>query len=102
MNAVQIVEIIAVSVGLFGLYCLGKYLSDTFFLPREIVTAMTVFDDESRKNADILIHILKKGMWRMADRRMCVLVSERYSADRELLDMIISSGAEYCIVKDMD
>ena len=66
MNAVQIVEIIAVSVGLFGLYCLGKYLSDTFFLPREIVTAMTVFDDESRKNADILIHILKKdcGEWR--------------------------------------
>ena len=101
MEWIQIVEVIAVSIGLLGIFCFGKYIADTFFLPRQIRTAVAVFDDESKENADILIHILKKGIWRMADRRICVLISERYADDAELMDMIVSSGAEYCIVKEI-
>ena len=101
MDWIRIVEAVASMIGLFGLFCMGKYLSDTFFLPREIITSVTVFDDEARDNVDILIHILQKGIWRIADRRICVLVSERYASDTELLNMIISSGAEYVIVKDI-
>ena len=101
MEWYAVVEGLAIAIGLVGIVCFGKYLSDNFFLPREIVTAMTVFDEKSRENADILLHILKKGIWRMADRRICVLVAERYSDDTELLDMIISSGAEYVIVKEI-
>ena len=99
MEWIRVIEATAIFIGFFGLFCMGKYLADTFFLPREIVTAVTVFDDESRDNIDILLRILNKGIWRVADRRICVLVSERYFGDTELLDMIILSGAEYVIVK---
>ena len=101
MEWIDIVEAIALAIGLFGIFCFGKYLSDTFFLPHQIITSVLILDDESRENADILIHILKKGMWRMADRRICVMVAERYSNDTDLLDMIIESGASYVIVKEI-
>ena len=96
MEWVKIVEAIALMIGLCGLFCMGRYLSDTFFLPREIVTSATVFDDEARENADILIHILKKGMWRIADRRICVLVSERYAGDTELLTNAVAEIGAVC------
>lgn len=101
MEWVRIVEAVAAALGLVGIFCLAKYLSDTFFLPREIVTAVTVFDEESRENIDILLHILKRGIWRIGNRRIFVFVSERYSEDTELMEMLFESGAEYCVVKEI-
>ena len=101
MEWVKAVEIMAALIGLLGIYCIGKYISDVFFLPGSIVTAVTVFDDESLKNADILMHTLKRGIWRMADRRICVFVLEKYSTDPELINIIVSVGAEYFIVKEI-
>ena len=101
MDLILIIEIITAALALIGLYCLAKYVSDTFFLPREIVTAVTVTDAPSRENADVLLGILKNGMWRMGKRRLYVVVSERYRDDTELIDMIRSVGAEYCFTSDM-
>ena len=100
MDPVIIIEVIAAALALVGMFCFVKYISDTFFLPREIVTAVTVFDSESRENADLLLHILKKGIWRQADRRIFVLLAEEYATDEGLLQLISSAGAEYCIIKE--
>jgi len=94
MEWITVVEIISAALGLIGIFCLGKYVSDTFFLPREMVTAVTILDDVSRKNADLLLHTLQKGIWRWANRRVLVIVSERYSDDAELMKMIDDFGAE--------
>ena len=100
MEYVKIIEAFAIMIGLFGIFCIGKCLSDIFFLPREIVTAVTIFDDEARRNADILLHILNRGIWRVSDRKVYVFVLERYASD-ELIGMIVSSGAEYRIIKEI-
>ena len=100
MEWIQAVEATAILVGLVGLYCMGKYLSDTLLLPREIVVAIAVTDDLTRENADILITVMKRGIPKMAGRRICVFVSERYSDDRELLEMISSANAECYVIKE--
>ena len=101
MEYVKIIEAFAIMIGLFGIFCVGRCLSDIFFLPREIVTAVMILDDEARKNADILLHILNRGIWRMADRKVYVFISERYAGDGELIEMIVASGAEYRTIKEI-
>ena len=100
MDWIKAVEAVAILVGLFGLYCMGKYLSDTLFMPREIAVAVTVTDERSRENADILITVMKKSVRGAVGRRICVFVSQRYSDDRELLEMISSANAECYVIKE--
>ena len=100
MDAVVVIEIFTALVAVIGLICFVKFLSDTFFLPREILTVITITDDRARENADILIHVLKKGMWRWGNRRIYIILSKRYSDDDELLELIASAGLEYYIIND--
>ena len=100
MDWLTAAEIASSALGLIGIFCLVKYVADTFFLPREIVTALTILDEESRENADLLLRILKSGMWRQANRRILVIIAESYSGDEELLKMINDTGAEYIAVSD--
>ena len=91
-------EIICAMFTIVGVFCLAKYISEVFFLPREILTAIKIFDDGARDNADILLHIAKKGMWRSIGKETCVLISEKYAQDEELLSLIRESGLEYYII----
>ena len=100
MNAVIIVDIFAAAIAVIGIICFSKYLSDTVFLPREVVTVITILNDQARANADILIHILKNGIWKCGKRQTCVMISERYRDDEVLLEMIRTAGLEYHVVKD--
>ncbi len=92
-------EIICAFLTIIGVFCLAKYVSEVFFLPREILTAIKIFDSEARENADILLHISRKGMWRGVGRKTVVLVSEEYAQDEELLLLINESGLEYYVIK---
>lgn len=91
-------EIICAMFTLVGIFCLAKYISEVFFLPREIITAVKIFDDGARDNADILLHIAKKGMWKGVGRETYVLIAEKYAQDEELLSLIKESGLEYYII----
>ena len=93
------IEIISAILTVIGIVCLGGYISEVFFLPRELITAIKIFDDRSKENADILLHIYKKGMWRRVGRETCVLILARYAEDEELLSLINESGLE-CYVID--
>ena len=99
MEIGAVIEIISALLAFVGIVCLAKYISEVFFLPREILTAVKIFDDKSRENADILLHIAKKGLWRGIGRETVVLVSMMYEDDKELLALIEESGFEYYIIK---
>ena len=99
MEIGAVIEIIAAVLAFVGIVCLAKYISEVFFLPREILTAIKIFDDESKENADILLHIVKKGMWRGIGRETCVIMTERYACDAELISLIEKSGLKYYIIK---
>lgn len=92
-------EIICAFLTIIGVFCLAKYISEVFFLPREILTAIKIFDASARENADILLRISKEGMWRGIGRKTVVLVSGEYAQDEELLSMILESGLEYYVIK---
>ena len=94
-----VIEIIAAVLTFVGIVCLVKYISEVFFLPREILTAIKIVDDDSRECADVLLHIAKKGMWRSVGRETCVLISETYATDEELLSLIKESRFEYYVIK---
>ena len=91
-------EIICAFLTIVGVFCLAKYISEVFFLPREIVGAIKIFDSAARENADILLHISRKRMWRGIGRGTVVLISAEYAEDEELLSLIKESGFEYYIV----
>ena len=91
-------EIMSAALMIIGVFCLAKYISEVFFLPREIIVAIRILDDEARSNADILLHISKKGMWRGIGRKTCVLISEKYADDSELLFLVEESGFDYYII----
>ena len=91
-------EIMSAALTIIGVFCLAKYISEVFFLPREIIVAIRILDDEAKSNVDILLHISKKGMWRGIGRKTCVLISEKYADDCELLSLVKESGFEYYIV----
>ena len=99
MDFGAVFEIIFALLALVGIGCLGHYLSETLFLPREIVTSVRIFDDESRENADTLIHIAKHKLWFYAGRKVCIILSEKYARDEELVSLINESGLE-CYVID--
>lgn len=94
-----VIQIISAVLTVVGIVCLAKYISEVFFLPSEILTAIKIFDDESKQNADILLHIARKGMWRGIGRDTCVLISEKYALDKELLSVVRESGLKYYIVE---
>ena len=100
MDFGAVIEIIFAVTAFIGIACLGHYLSEVFFLPREIVTAVKIFDERSRENADTLLYILKHGLWRRAGKDACVLLSERYADDEELVALINESGVKYYIIED--
>lgn len=93
-----VIEIITAVLAFVGIVCLAKYISEVFFLPKEILTAIMILDDESVENIDILLHVAKKGMWRGIGRQTCVLISEKYALDEELLSLVKESGLKYYIV----
>lgn len=99
MDFGAVIEIISAVLTVIGIFCLAKYISEVFFLPREILTAIRIFDDESKENADILLHIARKGMWRGVGRETCVLISEKYALDEELLSLVKESGLEYYVIR---
>ena len=94
-----VIEIISALLTVIGIVCLGGYISEVFFLPREMITAIRIFDEKSKENADILLHVSKKGMWKRAGRETCVLILSRYAEDEELLSLINESGLD-CYVID--
>ena len=94
-----VIEIISAILTVVGIICLGGYISEVFFLPREMITAIKIFDERSKENADILLHVSEKGMWKRAGRETCVLILARYADDEELLSLIEESGLE-CYVID--
>ena len=91
-------EIMSAVLTVVGVFCLAKYISEVFFLPREILVAIRILDDEARSNADILLHVSKKGMWRSIGRKTCVLIAEKYADDEELISLVKNSGLEYYII----
>ena len=93
-----VVEIILVLLAAVGVACLGKYISEAFFAPRELVSAIKIIDDTARDNIDILLHISKKSVWRWVGRETCVLISEKYENDEELMALIDQSGMQYFII----
>lgn len=101
MDSILVIEIVAAVLAVTGMVCMAKYLADTFFLPKEIVTAVTILDRDSRENADILLHILKKGVWRCANRNIKVIVDRSFAKDDELMQMIADVRAE-CYFVDVN
>lgn len=95
-----VIEIISAVLTVVGIACLGGYISEVFFLPKEMITAIKILDDRARENADILLHISKKGMWKRAGRETCVLILSKYAEDEELLAMINESGFECYIIDE--
>ena len=95
-----VIEIVSAVLTVVGITCLAKYISDVFFLPREIISAIKIFDDRSRENADILLRLSRKRTWRLAGRDTCVLISEKYSNDKELIALINEVGFECYIIDD--
>ena len=98
MDFGAVIEIILAVLAMVGIACLVKYISDVFFLPREISSAIKIFDEEARENADILLHMAKKRAWDLAGRETCVLISERYAKDETLLSLINESGLDCYII----
>ena len=99
MEIGAVIEIISALLTVVGVLCLAKYISEVFFLPCEILTAIRIFDDEAKENADILLHIAKKRMWRAIGKETCVLIAERYATDKDLLALVKESGLEYYIIR---
>ena len=99
MEIGAVIEIISALLTVVGVLCLAKYISEVFFLPSEMLTAIEIFDDKAKENADILLHISKKGMWRAIGRETCVLIAEKYALDRELLALVKESGLKYYIIR---
>ena len=99
MEIGAVIEIIAAVLAFVGIVCLAKYISEVFFLPREVQTAIRIFDDDSVENIDILLHIARKGMWRGIGRQTVVLVSDIYADNEKLLSVIKESGLEYYVIK---
>ena len=99
MEIGAVIEIISAVLAFVGIVCLAKYISEVFFLPCEILTAIKIFDDESKENADILLHVAKKGIWHGVGRDTCVIMTERYASDAELISLIEKNGLKYYIVK---
>ena len=95
-----VIEIISALVTVIGVVCFGGYVSEVFFLPREMVTAIKIFDDKSKENADILLRVSNKGIWRRAGRETCVLLLSKYADDEELLSLINESGLECYIIDE--
>ena len=100
MDFGAVIEIIFALLTIVGIGCLGHYLSETLMLPREIITAVRIFDDTSRENADTLLHILKHGSWFRAGKDVCIILSERYAQDEELISLINESGVECYIIDE--
>ena len=100
MDFGAVIEIISAVLTVIGIVCLGGYISEVFFLPREMITAIKIFDDRAKENADILLHVYKKGMWKRAGRETCVLILSKYSEDEELLSLINESGLECYIIDE--
>ena len=94
-----VIEIISAILAVVGIVCLGGYISEVFFLPKEMITAIKIFDERSKENADILLRVSEKGMWKRVGRETCVLILSKYAEDEELLSLINESGLE-CYVID--
>ena len=95
-----VIEIISALVAVIGVSLFGGYISEVFFLPREIVTAIKIFDEKSKENADILLRVSNKGLWKRAGRETCVLLLSKYADDEELLSLINESGLECYIIDE--
>ena len=100
MDFGAVIEITLAVLAMVGIACLVKYISDVFFLPREIASAIKIFDEEARDNADILLNITKIRAWKLAGRDTCVLISERFAQDEELLSLINESGLDCYIIDE--
>lgn len=93
-------ELVASLLAVLGVFLFVRYVSEVYFLPREIVNAIIIFDDESRKNIDLILNILRNSARNQINRPIMVFVSEKYSNDAKLFEMIAEAGVEYHIVKD--
>ena len=100
MDFGAVIEIISAILTVIGIICLAKYISDVFFLPVEIVSAIRIFDEKARENADILLHTAERRTWSHVGKVTCVLISLKYAEDAELLELIDKSGFECFIIDE--
>lgn len=100
MDFGAVIEIILAVLAMVGIACFVKYISDIFFLPREIASVIKIFDEGARENADILLRLARSRAWSLAGKETCVLISERYSQDEELLSLINESGLDCYIIDE--
>ena len=100
MDFGAVIEIISVFLTVLGIACLSKYISDVFFLPKEVVSTIMILEDKAKENADILLDVANKRMWKWAGRSTCVLVSRKYAGDAELMELIKESGFKMYIIDD--
>ena len=101
MDFGAVIEIILAVLAMVGIACLVKYISDVFFLPREISSTIKIFDDGARENADILLDVAKRRAWNMAGRETLVLISNKYAEDETLLSLINESGFDCYIIDEL-
>ena len=55
-----VIEIISAILAVVGIVCLGGFISEVFFLPREMITAIKIFDERSKETQIYFCTFLKK------------------------------------------
>jgi hypothetical protein len=91
-------EMITSTVAAIGIICFVHYISDVFFLPKEIALTIKILDDDSRQNADILLRVLERSSLKRLGGGICVVVAEKYSNDDELSKLIEDMGGKRYVV----
>lgn len=95
-----VIEIISAFLVVIGMICLAHYISETFFMPEEFSLSVKILDDRAREDADVLLSILKKSVWKRTGKGICVIVSKKYENDKDLSEQIEKLGATRYITDD--
>ena len=97
MDFGAVFEIVIVLFAVFGLVYFIKLLAESILMPKNIIVAARIFDEESAREVNTLMDILQNER---GSKDMCVLINEKMSEDTELMETLYYSNVMFYIVKN--